>query len=78
MREAARQGGFKVLYVNKVDRLARRMEWYLDIVHEPQSLDISFKMESVLRTRFPDIWRDRPIPVLERLCAAILNLDNSR
>ena len=27
MREAARRGEFKILYVHKVDRLARRLEW---------------------------------------------------
>ena len=43
MREAARQGEFKVLYVHKVDRLARRLEWSLEIVHELQELDIVFK-----------------------------------
>jgi DNA invertase Pin-like site-specific DNA recombinase len=43
MREAARRGEFKVLYVHKVDRLARRLEWSLEIVHELQALDISFK-----------------------------------
>ena len=43
MREDARRGEFKVLYVHKVDRLARRLEWSLEIVHELQSLDITFK-----------------------------------
>ena len=43
MREAARRGEFKILYVHKVDRLARRLEWSLEIVHELQSLDINFK-----------------------------------
>ena len=43
MREGARRGEFKVLYVHKVDRLARRLEWSLEIVHELQSLEISFK-----------------------------------
>lgn len=43
MREAARCGEFKVLYVHKVDRLARRLEWSLEIVHELQELDIIFK-----------------------------------
>jgi site-specific DNA recombinase len=43
MREAARRGEFKVLYVHKVDRLARRLEWSLEIVHELQALDIVFK-----------------------------------
>jgi site-specific DNA recombinase len=43
MREAARRGEFKVLYVHKVDRLARRLEWPLEIVHELQELDIIFK-----------------------------------
>lgn len=43
MREGARRGEFKVLYVHKVDRLARRLEWSLEIVHELQELDIVFK-----------------------------------
>lgn len=43
MREAARRGEFKVLYVHKVDRLTRRLEWSLEIVHELQELDIIFK-----------------------------------
>jgi DNA invertase Pin-like site-specific DNA recombinase len=43
MREAAQRGEFKVLYVHKVDRLARRLEWSLEIVHELQDLDIDFK-----------------------------------
>jgi site-specific DNA recombinase len=43
MREAARRGEFKVLYVHKVDRLARRLEWSLEIVRELQELDIIFK-----------------------------------
>jgi len=43
MREAARRREFKVLYVHKVDRLARRLEWSLEIVHELQELDIIFK-----------------------------------
>ena len=43
MREAARRGEFQVLYVHKVDRLARRLEWSLEIVNELQALDINFK-----------------------------------
>ena len=43
MRESARRHEFKILYVHKVDRLARRLEWSLEIVHELQSLDINFK-----------------------------------
>lgn len=43
MREAARRGEFKVLYVHKVDRLTRRLEWSLEVVHELQELDIIFK-----------------------------------
>ena len=43
MREGARRGEFVILYVHKVDRLARRLEWSLEIVHELQSLEISFK-----------------------------------
>ncbi|MCL4562945.1 MAG: recombinase family protein [Chloroflexi bacterium] len=43
MREGARHLEFEVLYVHKVDRLARRLEWSLEVVHELQSLEISFK-----------------------------------
>ena len=43
MRKAARRKEFDILYVHKVDRLARRLEWSLEIVHELQSLDIDFK-----------------------------------
>jgi DNA invertase Pin-like site-specific DNA recombinase len=43
MHEAARRGEFKVLYVHKVDRLERHLEWSLEIVHELQELDIIFK-----------------------------------
>lgn len=43
MREGAFRREFEVLYVHKVDRLARRLEWSLEIVHELQALDISFK-----------------------------------
>jgi DNA invertase Pin-like site-specific DNA recombinase len=43
MRESARLGDFKILYVHKVDRPARRLEWSLEIVHELQALDINFK-----------------------------------
>ena len=43
MREAARRREFQVLYVHKVDRLARRLEWSLEIVNELQALDINFK-----------------------------------
>jgi site-specific DNA recombinase len=43
MREAARRKEFDILYVHKVDRLARRLEWSLEVVHELQSLDIDFK-----------------------------------
>jgi hypothetical protein len=39
----SRSGEFKVLYVLKVDRLARRLVWSLEIIHEPKALDINFK-----------------------------------
>jgi site-specific DNA recombinase len=55
MREDARRGVFKMLYVHKVDRLARRLEWSLEIVHELQSLDISFKaVEQPFDLRTPE------------------------
>ena len=55
MREDAKRGLFKILYVHKVDRLARRLEWSLEIVHELQSLDISFKaVEQPFDLRTPE------------------------
>lgn len=55
MREAARRGEFRILYVHKVDRLARRLEWSLEIVHELQALDISFKaVEQPFDLRTPE------------------------
>ena len=32
-REGAKQGKFSILYVHKVDRLARRLEWTIDLVN---------------------------------------------
>jgi DNA invertase Pin-like site-specific DNA recombinase len=43
MLEDARQNKFEILYVHKVDRLARRLEWSLDIVNKLQSKDIALK-----------------------------------
>jgi len=43
MRDDARRGVFRILYVHKVDRLARRLEWLLEVVHELQAQEISFK-----------------------------------
>lgn len=55
MREDARRSAFKILYVHKVDRLARRLEWSLEIVHELQALDISFKaVEQPFDLRTPE------------------------
>ena len=55
LREDAQRGLFKILYVHKVDRLARRLEWSLEIVHELQSLDISFKaVEQPFDLRTPE------------------------
>ena len=55
MREAARHGEFQVVYVHKVDRLARRLEWSLEIVHELQDLDINFKeVEQPFDLRTPE------------------------
>ena len=55
MREDAKRGVFKILYVHKVDRLARRLEWSLEIVHELQSLDIGFKaVEQPFDLRTPE------------------------
>ena len=55
MREDARRGIFRILYVHKGDRLARRLEWSLEIVHELQALDISFKaVEQPFDLRTPE------------------------
>ncbi|MCL4559790.1 MAG: recombinase family protein [Chloroflexi bacterium] len=55
MRDDAKRGLFKILYVHKVDRLARRLEWSLEIVHELQSLNISFKaVEQPFDLRTPE------------------------
>jgi site-specific DNA recombinase len=43
MRDAARRGEFGILYVHRVDRLARQLEWSLEIIRELQMLDINFK-----------------------------------
>jgi site-specific DNA recombinase len=43
MLEAARQGKFEVLYVHKVDRLARRLEWAIEIVRKLQSYGVNLK-----------------------------------
>lgn len=43
MLEAARQGKFEVLYVHKVDRLARRLEWAIDIVKKLESYNTNLK-----------------------------------
>jgi site-specific DNA recombinase len=43
MLESGRKGEFRILYIHKVDRLARRLEWALEIVRELQSLDITLK-----------------------------------
>jgi site-specific DNA recombinase len=43
MLESGRKGEFRILLIHKVDRLARRLEWALEIVRELQSLDITLK-----------------------------------
>jgi DNA invertase Pin-like site-specific DNA recombinase len=40
MMNAARRGEFEVLYIHKVDRLARRVKWALEFVEELVSLSI--------------------------------------
>lgn len=40
MLEDARRGSFQYLYVHKVDRLARRLEWAIDIVKQLQRMDV--------------------------------------
>jgi DNA invertase Pin-like site-specific DNA recombinase len=55
MRDDARRGVLRILYVHKVDRLACRLVWSLEIVHELQSLDISFKaVEQPFDLRTPE------------------------
>ena len=43
MLDDARKGTFRILYVHKVDRLARRLEWALEIVKQLQKVDITLK-----------------------------------
>jgi site-specific DNA recombinase len=40
MLEDAKRGYFKVLYVHKLDRLARRLEWAIEIVKQLQASDV--------------------------------------
>ena len=43
MLQDAQKKDFDLLYVHKVDRLARRLEWAIEIVKELQGLDINLK-----------------------------------
>jgi DNA invertase Pin-like site-specific DNA recombinase len=43
MLEDSRKGMFDTLYVHKVDRLARRLEWSIEIVKKLQAQDITLK-----------------------------------
>jgi DNA invertase Pin-like site-specific DNA recombinase len=43
MLEDSRRGMFGVLYVHKVDRLARRLEWAIEIVKQLQKMDVILK-----------------------------------
>jgi DNA invertase Pin-like site-specific DNA recombinase len=43
MLDDARKGAFGVLYVHKVDRLARRLEWSIEIVKQLQKVDVTLK-----------------------------------
>ena len=43
MLEDARRGLFGILYVHKVDRLARRLEWSIEIVKQLQKVDVTLK-----------------------------------
>jgi DNA invertase Pin-like site-specific DNA recombinase len=43
MLEDARRGLFGILYVHKVDRLARRLEWAIEIVKQLQKVDVTLK-----------------------------------
>lgn len=43
MLASARRGGFDILYLHKVDRLARRLRWAIEIVEELATLGIAVK-----------------------------------
>jgi site-specific DNA recombinase len=43
MLDDARTGQFDILYVHKVDRLARRLEWSIEIVKQLQKEDVTLK-----------------------------------
>ena len=43
MLEDACKGIFSVVYIHKVDRLARRLEWAIDIVKQLQAVDVTLK-----------------------------------
>lgn len=43
MLEDAKRGLFGILYVHKVDRLARRLEWSIEIVKQLQKVDVTLK-----------------------------------
>jgi site-specific DNA recombinase len=43
MLEDSKRGMFGVLYVHKVDRLARRLEWAIEIVKQLQKMDVTLK-----------------------------------
>ena len=40
---AARRGQFRCLYIHKVDRIARRVDWFLEIVRDLTEMDIDLK-----------------------------------
>ena len=43
MLDDARKGQFDLLYVHKVDRLARRLEWAIEIVKQLQKEEVTLK-----------------------------------
>ena len=43
MLDDSRRGMFDVLYVHKVDRLARRLEWAIEIVKQLQKVGVTLK-----------------------------------
>lgn len=43
MLDDSRKGKFDILYVHKVDRLARRLEWSIEIVKQLQKEDVTLK-----------------------------------
>ncbi len=55
MLAAARRGAFKFLYVHKLDRLARRLEWSLEILKELEECGVTLRaVEQNINLSTPD------------------------